>query len=97
MKLSDKFDILIQDVHDIKMSQVESKLLHEKNSEDLKRNTDDLKEHMRRTDINEQSIQDAISRIDKIETEKRVVIKVVTVIVTLIAGAIGLAKTLGLI
>ncbi len=82
MKLSDKIEKMIQDVHEIKVEQVRQGVVHDIN-------TENLKEHMARTAANEK-------RITLLENERRVAWFVVTTIVSGIIGLITLAKTLGL-
>ncbi len=82
MKLSDKIEKMIQDVHEMKVEQVRQGVVHDIN-------TENLKEHMARTSANEK-------RITLLENERRVAWFVVTTIVSGIIGLITLAKTLGL-
>lgn len=82
MKISERLEKLIQDIHEMKVEQARQGVLHDMN-------TEDLKEHMARTDANEK-------RITLLENERRVAWFVVTTIVSGIIGLITLAKTLGL-
>lgn len=90
MKLNDKLDKLIADVNEIKVIQARQEILHQANSQDLRQNKEDIKEHMRRTDLNEK-------RITALESERKVAWWVVSTILTGLVALVGLAKTLELI
>lgn len=90
MKLSDKLDKLIETVTDIKVEQAKQGII-------LQTNTEDLKDHMRRTEIAEQRLDLLTADVQNVKTKGSTIWQVLTVIgsviVTLVTLALNIFKS----